>query len=348
MSFNPPSSTVIDELATLKIIEPLLLREEDVEFNVDEHLLYLMKPLLAPLPPTFTSLAASQPWIVYWILQSLDLLKNSLKDVINEDLSNSIIKTLESCSSLLGGFGGGPGQMPHVACTFAAINSFIILDEVNLIEVDKVLTFLRNLFNRNNGSFRVSEGGESDCRAIYCALSTATLLGGMDFLFEGGQNDIQKCLDFISSCQSFDGGFGATPSTEGHMGYSYCALASICILLEYSSKKGWNNISIHGKIDLLSLFRWAQSLQCPITNGFRGRTHKLVDGCYSFWGGSLFALGRRVALLEGSKLPKQLFMMPNPEGLQNFILKCCQSGNDACGGGGGGGLRDKPGKYLFI
>lgn len=339
----PP--TIIDEMSTLRAMEPLL-DVEGIEFDIDKHISYLLNPLSHPLPSSFTSLASSQPWIVYWILQSLDLLCPSLEEVISEQLKLSIIKTLESCQSFTsngGGFGGGPGQEAHVACTYAAINSFLILGEPELIDKKACLTFLKSLKNNSeDGSFRVSQGGESDCRALYCCLSVAALLDGLDFIFEGGQEDLQKSLDFLSSCQSFDGGFGATPSTEGHMGYTYCAMASITILLEYSLKRGWNNSQ--SNVDLLSLFRWAKSLQCPTTFGFRGRTHKLVDGCYSFWAGSLFSLGRRVAKLVGSKLPEQMFMMPNPEGLQTFILKCCQSTTN----GGGGGLRDKPGKYLLI
>ena len=46
------------------------------------------------------------------------------------------------------------------------------------------------------------------------------------------------------------------------------------------------------KLDLKSLTRWASSVQAmPIEGGgFRGRTNKLVDGCYSWWCGGLFGV----------------------------------------------------------
>jgi protein farnesyltransferase subunit beta len=45
-------------------------------------------------------------------------------------------------------------------------------------------------------------------------------------------------------------------------------------------------------IDVRRLYRWAASMQgLPIEGGgFKGRTNKLVDGCYSWWVGGLFTL----------------------------------------------------------
>lgn len=39
-----------------------------------------------------------------------------------------------------------------------------------------------------------------------------------------------------------------------------------------------------------ALLRWSAHMQAqPIEGaGFRGRTNKLVDGCYSWWNGGLF------------------------------------------------------------
>lgn len=45
-------------------------------------------------------------------------------------------------------------------------------------------------------------------------------------------------------------------------------------------------------INVRSLFRWAtsmQGLECE-GGGFKGRTNKLVDGCYSWWVGGLFPI----------------------------------------------------------
>lgn len=70
--------------------------------------------------------------------------------------------------------------------------------------------------------------------------------------------------------------------------------------------------------------------------GFQGRANKLVDGCYSFWQGALFALVHYFAykdlpITDGHWLFDQ-------EALQEYILICCQHNN--------GGCLDKPTKYV--
>lgn len=73
-------------------------------------------------------------------------------------------------------------------------------------------------------------------------------------------------------------------------------------------------------------------MQCaPIeAGGFRGRSNKLVDGCYSWWCGGLFAI--LSAMLPGSET-QDLF---NRVALQEYVLIAAQAQT--------GGLRDKPGK----
>lgn len=117
------------------------------------------------------------------------------------------------------------------------------------------------------------------------------------------------------------------------------------------------------EMDLKALRRWAVAMQAmPIEGGgFRGRSNKLVDGCYSWWGGGIF--GVLGALLDEGKgkedPPEELYSRgefatafiteacntaanntPSScvclEGLQEYILLCAQAPH--------GGLRDKPGK----
>lgn len=124
-------------------------------------------------------------------------------------------------------------------------------------------------------------------------------------------------------------------------------------------------------INVRNLYRWAVNMQgLEIEGGgFRGRTNKLVDGCYSWWVGGLFPLledvmgvstatsaatvdpedqwadddlslfNRRSSL----SLPHSVLTMRGShlaccitEALQGFILVSSQTAS--------GGLRDKPGK----
>lgn len=113
-------------------------------------------------------------------------------------------------------------------------------------------------------------------------------------------------------------------------------------------------------LNLHSLLRWSSHMQgLPIeAGGFRGRSNKLVDGCYSWWCGGLFTLID--ALLPRPVLPApstsqeeqpngdsrdeeewedeearhpDLF---NRRALQEYVLIAAQAER--------GGLRDKPGK----
>jgi protein farnesyltransferase subunit beta len=122
---------------------------------------------------------------------------------------------------------------------------------------------------------------------------------------------------FVASCQTYEGGFSSAsqpyygadadggktlladirPSLgEAHGGYTFCALASwimlrpyLDLLSESQPRPTWgNNLSI----DYRRLLRWLVQMQGSEIElgGFRGRTNKLVDGCYSWWVGGCFAL----------------------------------------------------------
>lgn len=117
---------------------------------------------------------------------------------------------------------------------------------------------------------------------------------------------------FIASCQTYEGGLAASshpfsdsrlanpPLGEAHGGYTFCAIASYSLLRPFDDDKSPCHVSATlststprtSGLNLASLLRWTASVQgTPIEGGgFRGRTNKLVDGCYSWWGGGLFAL----------------------------------------------------------
>lgn len=59
------------------------------------------------------------------------------------------------------------------------------------------------------------EGGECDVRAVYCAMSIASLLGILD------QRLAENVHVFIKNCQQFEGGFAGFPDTEAHGGYAF-------------------------------------------------------------------------------------------------------------------------------
>lgn len=85
------------------------------ELNTPGHTKYCLHKLDA-LPASFTALAASRPWLLFWTVRALSLMGHELPVA----LKRKCIHLLSLCQSAGGGFGGGPGQLPHLAPSYAA------------------------------------------------------------------------------------------------------------------------------------------------------------------------------------------------------------------------------------
>lgn len=231
---------------------------------------------IGKLPAGFASLDASRPWIVYWIVHSLALLNAELPP--QGPTPQDIVSFLMHCQSPEGGFGGGPMQIPHLAPTYAAVCALATLGGNALDAIDRqaMYNFLTSLIvpPDEGGGFCIHHGGEVDLRACYLAIAVAHILRfDLNSLAERS-----GVVDYVRRCQTYEGGLGGEPFNEAHGGYTFCGLATLCIL---------NQAHV---IDLQRLVHWAAQRQCSMEGGFNGRTNKLVDGCYSFWQGGLFAL----------------------------------------------------------
>ena len=152
-------------------------------------------------------------------------------------------------------------------------------------------------------------------RGIYCLLVVAHLLNLLT----------PELLDgipgFIASCQTYEGGFSCAsqpyfsaeadetttilldtirPSLgEAHGGYTFCSLASWIMLQPYMH---FEQFAGHlPTVNYQRLMRWLVQLQGSEIElgGFRGRTNKLVDGCYSWWVGGCFPLLASVGIGGG-------------------------------------------------
>lgn len=284
--------------------------KDDPVLEKEFHQMYLESCLHHKLPPQMAALDASQPWVLYWLANSLKILN---KNLLNDDMKYRIAEKLFAISPDGGPFGGGIGQLPHLASNYAAICALSLCDNVgncwDKINVAAIYRWLLSL-KQEDGSFKTClKVGETDTRGVFCALSVASMLGILtEELCEGVE-------DFLVSCQSYEGGFGACAhEDEAHGGYSFCAIASLCIL------GGLDNI------DLSKLALWCSQRQYNAEKGFCGRSNKLVDGCYSFW------VGSTAAILEWHGVGECI----NKEALKQYILYCCQSSKRP-------GLRDKPG-----
>ncbi|XP_026742999.1 protein farnesyltransferase subunit beta [Trichoplusia ni] len=279
----------------------------------------LLKDYLRKLPTNYECLDASRTWIVYWILHSLWLL-NDMPDA--ETLSDAVY-FLNLCQHEEGGYGGGPGQYPHLGTTYAAVNALSIIgteEAYNSLDRSSLQKFLWTVRDVD-GSFALHKGGEQDIRGAYCAVSIAKITNTYtDALFD-------KTAEWIVGCQTYEGGFGGCPGMEAHGGYAFCGIASLALL---------NKTQL---CDIDALLRWCVNRQMRLEGGFQGRTNKLVDGCYSFWQGAAFPIISAILSQDNKELIETVLF--DQGALQEYIIICCQALPS-------GGFIDKPGKHRDI
>ena len=232
--------------------------------------------------------------------------------------------------------------MSHLAGVYATLLSLAIVggeEAYSLVDRKSMWQWLGRL-KQPDGGFRISEGGEEDVRGAYCALVAVSLLNlplslppdsparsaGFETFFDG-------LGEYISRCQTYEGGIGASPGNEAHGAYAFCAIACLCLLDSPHE-------SLNRYLNLDELVGWLSSRQYSPEGGLAGRTNKVVDGCYSHWLGGCWPLVQ--AAISGPRgspnSDSTIHNLYSSEGLARYILCCCQAED--------GGLRDKPSKSV--
>ena len=281
----------------------------------EKHIQFLKRGLVQ-LSPDYECLDASRPWLCYWIIHSLSLLDYTLLPAE----AQKVVEFLKRCQCKEGGFGGGPGQLPHLATTYAAVLALCEIgtkEAYDIIDRPALQRFILSLC-QSDGSLIMHSDGEVDMRGVYCAAVPAFLTNIVT------PQMFSKSGEWIASCQTYEGGFAAVPGTEAHGGYAFCGLAAAILL---------NKESL---VDCEALLQWASRRQMRLEGGFQGRTNKLVDSCYSFWVGGIFPLLYFHFQKCGVKSLAGDNWHFDQEALQEYVLGCCQHVF--------GGLVDKPGK----
>ena len=272
---------------------------------------------LKTLPSGYSSLGASRPWMLHWATHSLSLLDSPLSDDPREAsrLARAIVKFLKACQCReTGGFGGGPGQEPHLATTYAAAATLVTLGGDEALEAcdrGRLASFLLScvVVGRKGGDevgrgFRVCPGGEADVRGCYCALASSALLRLPAPADPGSLAEAAGLRRYLRDCQTVEGGLGGFPGgPEAHGGYAFCGAAAAALAAgggggggggaeggDDGARRSLPPSSSSSPLDPRALLLWASRCQSPTCGGFAGRTNKLVDGCYSWWQGALFGM----------------------------------------------------------
>lgn len=266
-----------------------------------------------------------------------------LGETIDSELEDRVVDFLSRCQDKDGGYAGGPGQLPHLATTYAAVNALTTLGTeraLSSINREGMYKFLLQM-KEPSGGFRMHEMGEVDARSCYCAISVASLLKILD------ADLVRGVGEYIACCQTYEGGIGGEPHSEAHGGYAFCGLAAMILIDEVE------------KLDLASFIGWVASRQ-GIELGFQGRVNKLVDGCYSFWQGAALALVQKLSPVIKKASEEQSSIRATREDYSDigieFVKRCNQTGPlfhhlalqqyiMLCSQLQEGGFRDKPGKF---
>jgi len=251
---------------------------------------------------------------IYWGITALDLLQNV--DQMDRD---GIIDFVLSCQHVddetrSGGFGGNVRHDAHLLYTLSAIQILAVLDALDRIDAKKVAKYMANL-QQPDGSFVGDEFGEVDTRFSYCVLNGLTLLGYVTNEQKSEWINVEAAVDYVLSCQNFDGGFGAVPGAESHAGQIFCCVGALSVA------------GALDRIDQDTLSWWLCERQVEENGGLNGRPGKLSDVCYSWWVLSCLAIMDRLHWISQEKL-------------KTFILNCQDDEN--------GGISDKPGNMVDV
>ncbi|KAJ7180618.1 terpenoid cyclases/protein prenyltransferase alpha-alpha toroid [Mycena filopes] len=169
---------------------------------------------------------------------------------------------------------------PHLVMTYTALLTLAILrDDFASLDRAGLSAFVRAC-QRGDGSFSIVPGSaETDLRTLYCAFCIC------DMLNDWSGVDVDRALNFIGTCRTYEGGYGQAPFCEASGGPTYIALASLHLAPRPDGGA------------ILTPDQRSKSIHWLIQNqdaagGFRGRTGKPPDACYSFWcGAALKVLG---------------------------------------------------------
>lgn len=351
-----------------------------MSFNKSRHAKY-WRMCANVLPDHYISGDASRMFLGFFIVGGLDLI-HGLDDVKSEE-RQGWIDWIYHCQVPDGGFRGFPGtnlqgqrstlnehwDPANVPNSFFGLACLLILgDDLAGINREAWMQWLPKL-QRQDGSFGEILGEEDsieggrDLRYCCCAAGIAYILSDPATQPYWPIFDEDRLIDYISSCQNYNGGYGESPLREPHSGLNYCAIATLGLLARLNGPAAARANAILG--NSTHCIRWMMERQTTVifeeaeaweegsdgdqTNeddlrnryfapadvvGFSGRDNKIADTCYCFWNaGALAILG----------VEKHI----NIAGMRQYLLEKTQHTIGGFGKGPGG-LPDVLHSYLAL
>lgn len=127
------SQLEVEQTISSILSEAMVDSTRQLELHKDHHLRFITGLLKRPLHPGFVALDASRPWLLYWTVHSLALFEGELDPVAR----GRVVETLRACQNPDGGFGGGPGQVSHLAPTYAAVSTLCYMGRQGWDVIDR-------------------------------------------------------------------------------------------------------------------------------------------------------------------------------------------------------------------
>ncbi|KAI3405896.2 CDC43 [Candida oxycetoniae] len=217
------------------------------------------------------------------------------------------------------------------ACLFALYSLMILKSDFKRLNWQKLFNFLvkcqikqgsnkGGFLQTSNETDLESDFAQADIRQCYMALVIRQLLLDKTEL----KSDIDKnsLTDFILKRLNHNGGFGSQVFDEPHLGYTFCAIASLKLLgFPVDNLEQTKNWLVHRQVSypevlypVMKDYAFHRNID---TGGFNGRENKLSDTCYSWWcSGSLYLLNQDNLKLINVELAEEFLL----EKTQNTIM----------------------------
>jgi len=181
---------------------------------------------------------------------------------------------------------------PHMIMTYTGVLGLAILrDDFSRLDRGDLVKFIRACQGPDGSFSSVPRNGETDLRALYCAFALSFMLDDWSGI------NIERAITYITSCRTYEGGYGQSPNCEAQGGTTYLAVASLYL--------------IPGNGEHLTKEERSATIQWLLRNqeesgGFCGRTGKDADACYCFWCGAALKILGASAFLDKQRLARFL------------------------------------------
>lgn len=272
----------------------------------DKHVKYFRRCLQC-LPSRYAIYDQQRLPFLYFILSGLDSLSAIDQALPLNEQANIVDWLYNYCLHDDGGFMPSTTfnaelSSSHVTMTYSALICLLILgDDLSGLNRALLLKNLAKFQNAKTGGVRAAPTEEADLRFSYCALAIHYILQGVNGDV-ATEFSVERAVEFVKACQTYEGGFAQLPGLEAHGGSTYCALA--CLTLTQTPIPRTPQLT-----------RWLAMRQERLVDpdtpscGFAGRVNKIADSCYTFWVGSCLGMLNQTNLIKHDHL-------------ENFLLEC--------------------------